>query len=269
MPHAPDWRPLYPFESHYVSVGGTTPGIRMHYVDEGAGRPVLLVHGNPTWSFHWRRLICELRDQHRCIAPDHIGCGLSDKPPDYAYCLAQRIDDLCSLSERLELTDVTLVAQDWGGAIGLGAAVRMPERFPRLVLLNTAAFRSIRMPWRIRVCRTPVLGALAVRGANAFVRAAISMAMEHPERLTAEERTGIAAPYNSWANRIAVQRFVDDIPMTSAHPSYTSLVDVERGTGEARGSARAIDLGHAGLVFYTVVSGSVHPVLSSCRCAAH
>ncbi len=191
MPRAPDWRPLYPFESHYVSAGGTTPEIRMHYVDEGAGRPVLLVHGNPTWSFHWRRLICELRQRHRCIAPDHIGCGLSDKPQDYDYCLAQRIDDVGSLIERLDLNDVTLVAQDWGGAIGLGAAARMPERFSRFVLLNTAAFRSDRMPLRIRACRTPVVGSFAVRGANAFVRAALSMAMEHPERLTAQEARGL------------------------------------------------------------------------------
>ncbi len=229
MPRAHDWRSLYPFESHYVGVGGATPEVRMHYVDEGEGRPVLLVHGNPTWSFHWRRLICELRQRHRCIAPDHIGCGLSDKPQDYDYRLARRIDDLCLLLERLELADVTLVAQDWGGAIGLGAAVRMPERFSRLVLLNTAAFRSHRMPWRIRVCRTPVLGALAVRGANAFVRAALSMAMEHPERLTAQECAGIAAPYDSWANRVAIQRFVDDIPMAAGHPSYSTLVDVEQG----------------------------------------
>jgi pimeloyl-ACP methyl ester carboxylesterase len=229
MPRAHDWRPLYPFESHYVGVGGTTPGIRMHYVDEGEGRPVLLVHGNPTWSFHWRRSICELREQHRCIAPDHIGCGLSDKPQDYDYRLARRIDDLCSLIERLDLNDVTLVAQDWGGAIGLGAAVRMPERFSRFVLLNTAAFRSDRMPWRIRVCRTPVLGTLAVRGANAFVRAALSMAMEHPDRLSAEERAGIAAPYDSWANRVAVQRFVEDIPMAAGHPSYSTLVEIEHG----------------------------------------
>jgi cis-3-alkyl-4-acyloxetan-2-one decarboxylase len=95
--------------------------------------------------------------------------------------------------------------------------------------MNTAAFRSDRMPWRIRVCRTPVLGALAVRGANAFVRAALSMAMEHPERLTTEERAGIAAPYDSWASRVAIQRFVDDIPMAAGHPSYSTLVEVEHG----------------------------------------
>src|SRR4030095_13572304 len=98
MPDAHDWRLHYPFASHYVSVG--TPrnaGARLHYLDEGSGQPVLLVHGNPTWSFHWRRLITALRDRYRCIAPDHIGCGLSDKPRDYDYRLARRIDDLCAL----------------------------------------------------------------------------------------------------------------------------------------------------------------------------
>jgi cis-3-alkyl-4-acyloxetan-2-one decarboxylase len=228
MPHAHDWRLHYPFASHYVSVG--TPGnarARMHYLDEGAGQPVLLVHGNPTWSFHWRRLIPPLRDRYRCIAPDHIGCGLSDKPREYDYRLEWRIDDLCALIEQLELHDVTLVVQDWGGAIGLGVAARMPERFSRFVLLNTAAFRSDRMPWRIRVCRTPLFGPLAVRGANAFVRAALWMAMAHSERLTAAEREGIVAPYDSWANRLAIQRFVEDIPMTRRHQSYAALVEVE------------------------------------------
>jgi haloalkane dehalogenase len=201
----------------------------MHYLDEGSGQPVLLVHGNPTWSFHWRRLVGALCDRYRCIAPDHIGCGLSDKPLNFEYRLARRVDDLCALVERLDLQDMTLVAQDWGGAIGLGAAVRMPKRFSRFVLLNTAAFRSDRMPWRIRVCRAPFLGPLAVRGANAFVRAALSMAMEHPERLTAAEREGIAAPYDNWANRLAVQRFVEDIPMTPRHSSYATLVEVEQG----------------------------------------
>jgi haloalkane dehalogenase len=230
MPHAGDWRLHYPFASHYASLDTAgNASARMHYLDEGSGRAVLMVHGNPTWSFHWRRLVAALRDGYRCIAPDHIGCGLSDKPRDYDYRLARRIDDLIALVERLDLRDVTLVAQDWGGAIGLGAAARMPERFSRFVLLNTAAFRSDRMPWRIRVCRTPVLGSLAVRGANAFVRAALSMAMEHPERLSAAEREGIAVPYDNWANRVAVQRFVEDIPMTPRHPSYATLVEVEQG----------------------------------------
>ena len=118
------WRDLYPFDSHYLSL----PGGRLHYLDEGAGQPLLFVHGNPTWSFYWRNRILGLRDRYRCVAVDHIGCGLSDKPQDYNYTLKQRIDDLVQLVERQELTGVTLLAHDWGGAIGLGAADLMNGR---------------------------------------------------------------------------------------------------------------------------------------------
>src|SRR6187402_3103815 len=110
------WRDLYPFESHFINLGPH----RLHYLDGGAGEPLLFVHGNPTWSFYWRNLILGLRDRARCIAVDHIGCGLSDKPQDYRYTLQQRIDDLVRLVEHLDLANVTLVAHDWGGAIGLG-----------------------------------------------------------------------------------------------------------------------------------------------------
>jgi pimeloyl-ACP methyl ester carboxylesterase len=133
------------------------------------------------------------------------------------------------LVERLDLREITLVAHDWGGAIGLGAALRCRERFARLVLLNTAAFRSRRVPWRIRICRTPLLGALAVRGRNSFARAALSMAVCRPERMTPEVMAGYLAPYDSWAHRIAIQRFVEDIPLRAQHPSYSALLEIERG----------------------------------------
>jgi haloalkane dehalogenase len=218
---------LYPFASHYATIHGQ----RMHYVDEGAGENLLLVHGNPTWSFHWRDLILALRDRRRLIAPDHIGCGLSDKPRRYRYRLAQHIDNLAELVAKLDLRDVTLLAQDWGGAIGLGTALRMPDRFSRFVLFNTAAFcptRMLKIPWRIRICRTPVLGTLAIRGLNAFVRAAFRMAVEKTDRLTPDVRAGIAAPYDSWINRIAIDRFVRDIPTSPRDPSYATLADIER-----------------------------------------
>ena len=207
----------------------------MHYVDEGRGSTLLLVHGNPTWSFHWRNLIIGLRDKHRLVAPDHIGCGLSDKPQSYNYRLAQHIANLVEFIDRLDLREITLVAQDWGGAIGLGAALRRQDRFARFVLLNTAAFRSTRMPWRIRICRTPLLGTLAVRGMNAFVRAALWMAVEKRDHMNAAVRSGITAPYDTWAHRIAIDRFVKDIPMSPGHPSYQTLADIEHGLPELAG----------------------------------
>ena len=219
------WRDLYPFELHYLSLGPH----RLHYVDEGAGQPLLFVHGNPTWSFYWRNLILGLRDKNRCVAIDHIGCGLSDKPQDYNYALQQRIDDLCEVVERLDLRGVTLLAHDWGGAIGLGAVQRMPERFARIVLFNTGAFPPPFVPWRIALCRTPLLGTIAMRGLNAFARAAQTMAVEKPERMTPDIRAGLVAPYDNWANRIAIDRFVQDIPFTRRHPTWQVLERIEAG----------------------------------------
>jgi cis-3-alkyl-4-acyloxetan-2-one decarboxylase len=219
------WRDLYPFESHYFVLGG----VRLHYVDEGAGEPLLFVHGNPTWSFYWRNLIVGLRNRHRAIAVDHIGCGLSDKPQNYNYTLQQRIDDLVRLVESLDLSGATLLAHDWGGAIGLGTILRLPERFSRIVLFNTGAFPPPFVPWRIAACRTPIVGALAVRGFNAFSRAALSMAVEKPDRMTADVRAGLLAPYDNWANRVAVDRFVRDIPFSPRHPTWKTLEQIEAG----------------------------------------
>jgi cis-3-alkyl-4-acyloxetan-2-one decarboxylase len=217
------WRDLYPFESHFVSLGPH----KLHYLDEGQGHPLLFVHGNPTWSFYWRNLILGLRDRYRCLAVDHIGCGLSDKPTNYNYSLAQRIDDLSQLVEQLNLNHITLVAHDWGGAIGLGTLQKLKSRFSRIVLFNTGAFPPPFVPWRIAACRTPLLGSAAVRGLNAFARAALTMAVEKHDRMTADVRAGLLAPYNNWASRIAIDHFVRDIPFTPRHPTWNRLAQIE------------------------------------------
>lgn len=222
------WRDLYPFTSHYLELGPH----RLHYLDEGMGEPLLFVHGNPTWSFYWRNLISGLKDRYRCVAVDHIGCGLSDKPPKYNYTLAQRIDDLAQLVERLDLTQATLVAHDWGGAIGLGAVQRLRERFGRIVLFNTAAFPPPFVPLRIAACRLPLVGTLAVRGMNAFAGGALTMAVEKLERMTADVRDGLIAPYDSWANRVAIDRFVRDIPFSPRHPAWQVLEQIESGLAQ-------------------------------------
>lgn len=223
-PPAATWRALYPFESRSLTLGGH----RYHYVDEGRGEPLLFVHGNPTWSFHWRELIRAWRPARRAIAPDHLGCGLSDKPRDWPYRLADHIDNLVALVRELDLRDVTLLAQDWGGAIGLGAALAEPERFRRFVLFNTGAFRPWFIPWRIRVCRTPLLGQFGLQGLNLFGRAALRMTMNR-RRLTPAERAGYLVPYSDWASRVAIHRFVQDIPLASGHPSYAKLAEIEAG----------------------------------------
>jgi haloalkane dehalogenase len=212
-----DWRRLYPFESHWHDSGSGFG--RMHYVDEGPldsfnGRQpetLLFVHGNPTWSFHWRSLILALRDRYRCVAPDHIGCGLSDKPRQFLT-LDDHIANLTELIYSMQLDRLTLIAQDWGGAIGLGAMLQMRERLQRIVLFNTGAFPPRYIPWRIRACRIPVIGRLAVQGANAFSRAALRMTLARRSRLPADVEAGYLAPYDSWAHRRAVYGFVRDIP---------------------------------------------------------
>ncbi len=197
----------------------------MHYLDEGAGPPVVMVHGNPTWSFYFRELIAALRPTHRCIVPDHIGCGLSDKPGDdrYDYTLQSRVDDLDALLVHLNIErDVTLVVHDWGGMIGCAWALRRPERIARIVVLNTAAFLlppGKKFPSRLRVLHGKNRWtALAVQGLNLFSWPATWMATA--KGLSPEIRAGLMAPYDSWQNRIALLRFVQDIPLRPRHRGY-------------------------------------------------
>jgi len=223
------FRAEYPFGSNFLDLDGH----RYHYVDAGEGDPLLFVHGNPTWSFAWRNLIKDLSRDYRCLAVDHIGCGFSDKPQDYSYRLATHVENLATFVERLDLKRVTLVAHDWGGAIGVGAVERHPERFSRLVLMDTAAFRSKAIPWRIAACRIPLFGPLAVRGFNAFAGAATFMAVEKP--LTPAVKAGYLRPYGNWADRVATLRFVEDIPLGPSHPSYSTLEGIENGLASLRG----------------------------------
>jgi len=211
----------YPFESHWLRAEDRI----LHYIDEGTGPVLLMVHGNPTWSFAWRHLVKGLSGSFRVIAVDHLGCGFSEKPQADVYTLEAHIRRLQLLVETLDLNKITLFAHDWGGAIGMGCAGRMPQQFDRFVLMNTAAFRSTQIPLRIAACRIPLLGSLGVRGLNLFSLAALQMAVERP--LGTAARSGLAAPYDSWANRIAVKEFVRDIPLRETHRSYKTLVDVE------------------------------------------
>jgi haloalkane dehalogenase len=134
----PDWvdDDLFPFESHFVEIDGH----RVHYVDEGAGPTLLLLHGNPTWSFLWREVISALRADFRCIALDYPGFGLSMAKPGYRYLPEEHADVVTGFVDALGLDGVTLVGQDWGGPIGLAAAQRRPDTFDRLVLANTWAW---------------------------------------------------------------------------------------------------------------------------------
>lgn len=220
----------YPFSGHYYNHNG----LRQHYLDEGQGDPVVMVHGNPSWSFYYRRLALELSRDHRVIVPDHIGCGLSDKPADsdYEYTLEQRVQDLDSLINALDLDQkITLVVHDWGGMIGMAWAVRNPGRIGRIVLLNTAAFplpEAKPLPLALKICRNTQLGVLLVQGFNLFASAAAWVGCKR-NPMSAEMRKLFCSPYNSWQNRVATLRFVQDIPLKPGDPGYDLVAETANG----------------------------------------
>jgi len=221
-------RHLYPFTSHYLDLSG----LRYHYIDEGQGEPIVMVHGNPTWSFYYRKLIKALSKRYRSIAPDHIGCGLSDKPgvTEYDYRLHSRIDDLDNLLGSLTTDEkITLILHDWGGMIGMAYALRHPEKICRLVVMNTAAFlppTAKRIPLRLSIIRrSGPMAALAVLGFNIFAKGALSIASK--KGLSAEVKRGLLAPYNCWKNRMATLKFVQDIPLVEKDPSYLLVKQVD------------------------------------------
>ena len=197
----------------------------MHYLDEGPrdGIPVVMCHGNPTWSYYYRTLIPTLSQTYRVIVPDHVGCGLSDKPQAYAYTLAQHIQNLGALVAHLGLQHITLVVHDWGGAIGMGYATRHPGTVDRFVVFNTSAFYLPAVPWVLKLARSPVLGAVLLRGFNAFAGLAVWLGVEHRDRMTREVRAGYLSPYRNWHDRIAIYRFVQDIPLAATHPTRTTV----------------------------------------------
>jgi len=223
---------LYPFKNHFLD----RDGLRYHYLDEGQGNPVVMVHGNPSWSFYYRDLAKTLRENYRVIVPDHIGCGLSDKPSadDYPYTLERRVDDLEALLEHLDLREkITLVVHDWGGMIGMAYASRHPERIARLVILNTAAFHlpaSKKFPLALKICRDTALGRFLVLKLNMFALMASRVGCKRnpmPEAL----RGAYCAPYDTTSNRIATLKFVQDIPLKQGDPGYALISEVEEGLG--------------------------------------
>lgn len=219
----PAWlQQLYPFEPKRFDTGRGT----MSYLDEGAGdEAVVMVHGNPTWSFYYRNLTLGLRGRIRCIVPDHLGCGLSDKPQDFDYTLGEHVKNLRALLDGLKLRKVHLIVHDWGGPIGLGAALQRPEQLGRVVILNTAAFADTVVPRRIRLCRVPGIGEWLVRGLNGFAWPATWMSVTTP--LQPAVKRGFLYPYDNWANRIATHRFVVDIPTGEGRASDRALAAIE------------------------------------------
>jgi len=223
--------PDHPFTPRRLEV---RPGIGLSYLDEGPrdGEAVVMLHGNPSWSYYWRHLVAGLSDRYRCIVPDHVGMGLSDKPGDaaYRYTLQSRVDDLKSLLDSLGITGpVTLAVHDWGGMIGIGWALSHMPQVRRLVILNTAAFPlppAKAMPWQLTLGRDSRLGALLIRGFNAFSAIASRVGVERS--MPRDVRRAYVAPYDSWAHRIATLRFVQDIPLREGDAAWSLVADAGR-----------------------------------------
>lgn len=219
-----DLKQLYPFESNYLDLDG----LKYHYLDEGSGPVLVMLHGNPTWSFYYRNLVKGLSDSFRCIVPDHIGCGLSDKPQNYEYRLASHIRNVERLLADLEINSYSLVVHDWGGPIGLGVATHTPENVERFVVFNTTCRMDADYPWQIKACRFPLLGPFAVRAFNAFARTAARLCCTR-KPIDPDVRDGLLKPYDSWANRIATIRFVQDIPFEANHPTRRTGAEISAG----------------------------------------
>ncbi|OGK09266.1 MAG: hypothetical protein A2W80_00475 [Candidatus Riflebacteria bacterium GWC2_50_8] len=245
-----EYQDLYPFKPQYFS---HTSGLKQHYVDEGNGEPLVMVHGNPSWSFLYRDMIKTFSGEFRCVAPDHIGCGLSDKPglDSFNYTLREHIDNLEELIESLHFTQpINLVVHDWGGAIGMGYATRHPEKIRRMVILNTGAFRlpqSSPFPWPLWIFRHTDFGACLNQTFNAF-----SFIASHTcslKGMSRKIRHGFRAPYDCPENRVATTRFVQDIPLTPNDPSYSELVGIEENLRKLADKPALICFGRLDFVF--------------------
>ncbi len=228
-----DLEGTFPFEPRWVRVA---PDVRLHYVEAGAGDPVLLLHGNPTWSYLYRRFLPPIADAgFRAVAVDHMGFGRSDRPQGHRrYHLRAHVDNLVACIRELDLRGITLVMQDWGGPIGFGAALAEPERISRLVVMNTwlgVLPEGIRLPFH-EPFRQRGLGEMLALGANLFVEA--MFAGMRPETATPLLAEAYRAPFPDYYSRVPILAFARDIPVGEDHPSAPYMAELGAGAAELR-----------------------------------
>ncbi len=239
----------YPFQGARLNLGG----LNLHYLDEGQGEPLVMLHGNPTWSFMFRNLVLGLRNEFRAIVPDHMGCGFSDQPESgqYEFTLARRVADLEALIDHLNLTQpITLVVHDWGGMIGMTYAAKHPERIRRLVVFNTGGFHlpaTTRLPLSLLLCRRTPLADFLIRQTGLFVKLTLRWGACHG--LSAPVRAGYMAPCGRAQNRLAHLRFVQDIPLVTSDPSYALVSATQAGLAKFQKTPALILWGERDWVF--------------------
>lgn len=216
----------YPFAPHYCHVNG----FDMHFVDEGSGEPVVMLHGDPTWGYLWRNIIPTLTTIARCIVPDHMGMGKSEVPREpYPYRLVHHIANLEALIIQLDLRNITLAVHDWGGPVGLGFAIRHLDRIKRLVISNTwasARWPGAPFPRLIEMIRSTG-GEKFVLEKNGYLERALTGTTRHAERLTGRIMDAYRAPFPTPESRVAMLCWSRDIPVTEADPSFSEMHRIE------------------------------------------
>jgi haloalkane dehalogenase len=214
-------RELYPFKFRYVSTPG---GAKMHYIDEGFGEPVLFLHGYPTWSFIFRDLIGVLRPDFRCIAIDHIGYGLSDKPRRYKYEIKTHIDNAIYFAKAMKFKKFHIVAEDFGVQVALAMAEYWPERISSMSFLNSSIFANSKLPPIILFFKFPPFTFLFARLFNAFPKLFFSFGTNFA--LRDDVLNGYLWPYKKLADRVAISAGLDDIPWLQNHRSLHTISQI-------------------------------------------
>jgi pimeloyl-ACP methyl ester carboxylesterase len=229
----------YPFKPNYLAV----KGLRLHYVDEKPGgnpnaEPIVMLHGNPTWSYLYRNFVPPLLEAgYRCIVPDHMGYGKSEKTIDRGeYLLKKKVEYFTDVMDQLDLRDITLVMQDWGGGIGLGYAVEHADRIKRLILMSTWAFvfpedvPDDTIPPLLAMCRKPEIGETMLLAYNVFIEGFLPLAIVRKEKITPQLMAAYRAPFPDYNSRVPTLA-IQDVPLRSDQPSYATMKAIQEKLG--------------------------------------
>jgi olefin beta-lactone synthetase len=222
------FKSLYPFRSNYITVDG----FQKHYVDEGKGDTILMLHGNPTWSFYYRNLIQDLQRNFRVIAPDFIGCGLSDHPHNIHFRARDRVQHIQKLVDSLGIQSLSLVLHDWGGPIGTAFALNNLEKIRSIVYLNTTLNEVDSLPKFIKASASKSIGKFITKTTLNFLKLTTEFGVVR--KLPKEVKRGYYYPYLTSARRTAIWDFVSDIPFSNDHPTYEDLVKIGTGVKELK-----------------------------------